>query len=100
MEKMLIFVADLTTDPRRRFPRPGPPRCFAHPRPVWWPYGITPPLYNGISNTLVLNPDTGRGDEREKEKERKRAKERERQGKREESTTKGPKRRDDDADGL
>jgi len=30
MEKMLIFVADLTNDPRR-FPPPGPPRCFAHP---------------------------------------------------------------------
>lgn len=72
---MLIFVADLTTDPRR-FPHPGPPRCFAHPRPAWWPYAITPPLYNGISNTLVLNPEE---DEREGEKKRKNERERARE---------------------
>lgn len=77
MEKMLIFVANLTTAPAHSpssFQALLPPHCFAHPCPAWWPYGITPPLYNGISNTLVLSTWMLRERMREREKRREKEK--------------------------
>lgn len=62
MEKMLIFVADLTNssllpDPVLTSPSPSPPVLFRPPaRPLWWPScGITALLHNEISNTRLCS---------------------------------------------